>query len=257
MERRDRRRALSVRRLRPVPDALQDRPAAARLDRACARRSRCGRTARRPPTPAMRSTHGRGRAVCAAARRRPRARRCCSWAIGAPGARASVDAALARRRGAARPPSARAAGTASSPSALGFPDTARASRRGRRAGGGRGRARRARSQPGDRYAFERLFRDRLGVAWPEGVRVREVTAALAEAVAAGRLRFTASRGPPYPTTIPATARASTATPPRRGRSWPPPWAATANGDCSGARSERIPAARSAGSPTPIPTSPTS
>ncbi|HWJ55457.1 MAG TPA: 4Fe-4S dicluster domain-containing protein, partial [Vicinamibacterales bacterium] len=43
--------------------------------------------------------------------------------------------------------------------------------------------------PGDRFAFDRAYASRLGVAWPEGVRVREATAALAEAHASGTLRF--------------------------------------------------------------------
>jgi Fe-S oxidoreductase len=43
--------------------------------------------------------------------------------------------------------------------------------------------------PGDRFAFERAYASRLGVTWPEGVRVREATAVLAEAHASGTLRF--------------------------------------------------------------------
>jgi Fe-S oxidoreductase len=43
--------------------------------------------------------------------------------------------------------------------------------------------------PGDRFAFERAYSTRLGITWPDGVRVREVTAALAEAHASGTLRF--------------------------------------------------------------------
>jgi Fe-S oxidoreductase len=43
--------------------------------------------------------------------------------------------------------------------------------------------------PGDRYAFERLYRERLDLAWPAEVTVKEVTTVLAEAVQAGRLRF--------------------------------------------------------------------
>jgi len=45
--------------------------------------------------------------------------------------------------------------------------------------------------PGDRFAFERAYTTRLGVTWPQSVRVREVTAALAEAHASGTLRFQA------------------------------------------------------------------
>lgn len=41
--------------------------------------------------------------------------------------------------------------------------------------------------PGDRFAFERLYEERLGVAWPAGVAVREVTSLLADALADGRL----------------------------------------------------------------------
>jgi len=43
--------------------------------------------------------------------------------------------------------------------------------------------------PGDRYAFERLYRERLNIEWPAGVAIKEVTAVLAEAAAAGRLAF--------------------------------------------------------------------
>jgi Fe-S oxidoreductase len=43
--------------------------------------------------------------------------------------------------------------------------------------------------PGDRYAFERLYRERLNIEWPAAVAVKEVTAVLAEAAAAGRLEF--------------------------------------------------------------------
>jgi Fe-S oxidoreductase len=45
--------------------------------------------------------------------------------------------------------------------------------------------------PGDRFAFEHAYATRLGVTWPEGVGVREATAALAEAHASGTLRFRA------------------------------------------------------------------
>ncbi len=41
--------------------------------------------------------------------------------------------------------------------------------------------------PGDKFAFERAYASRLGLAWPEGVLVREATAALAEAHASGAL----------------------------------------------------------------------
>jgi Fe-S oxidoreductase len=46
--------------------------------------------------------------------------------------------------------------------------------------------------PGDRFAFERVYASRLAVTWPEGVAVREVTAVLAEALDAGRLRLQAA-----------------------------------------------------------------
>jgi Fe-S oxidoreductase len=42
--------------------------------------------------------------------------------------------------------------------------------------------------PGDRYAFERLYGERLGITWPE-VTVREVTDVLAEALVNGKLAF--------------------------------------------------------------------
>lgn len=45
--------------------------------------------------------------------------------------------------------------------------------------------------PEDRYAFEGLYRDRLGLAWPEQVAIKDVTSVLGEALAAGRLRFRA------------------------------------------------------------------
>lgn len=75
-------------------------------------------------------------------------------------------------------------------SALGFPDTARAQAEAVVAAVSASGAREVLVLgPGDRYAFERVFRDRLGVAWPDGVRVREITAVLAEAMTAGALRF--------------------------------------------------------------------
>ena len=43
--------------------------------------------------------------------------------------------------------------------------------------------------PGDRYAFTRVYGDRLGLDWPADVPVREVTDVLADAAAAGRLGF--------------------------------------------------------------------
>lgn len=45
--------------------------------------------------------------------------------------------------------------------------------------------------PADRWTFEYLYPTRLGVHWPEAVRVTEVTTILAAALEAGRLRVTA------------------------------------------------------------------
>jgi Fe-S oxidoreductase len=42
--------------------------------------------------------------------------------------------------------------------------------------------------PGDRYAFETLYGERLGIAWPEVV-IREVTDVLADALVKGKLSF--------------------------------------------------------------------
>src|SRR5262245_35221118 len=47
--------------------------------------------------------------------------------------------------------------------------------------------------PGDRFAFERVYPGRLQTPWPGGIRLREATAVLAEALDAGRLRL---RPPP-------------------------------------------------------------
>ncbi len=46
--------------------------------------------------------------------------------------------------------------------------------------------------PADRFAFERLYGERLGVPWPDGVAVREVTTVLAEALEGGHLALEAS-----------------------------------------------------------------
>jgi Fe-S oxidoreductase len=52
--------------------------------------------------------------------------------------------------------------------------------------------------PGDKWAFEQVYPDRLGLAWPSAVKVTEVTSVLSEAVAQGRLRLTrSSAGSPY------------------------------------------------------------
>ena len=112
----------------------------------------------------------------------------------APGARASVDAALSLldALGVGTAAVGEGCGNGVLASALGFPEIARAQADAVVAGVAAAVARDVLVlSPGDRYAFERLFRDRLGVAWPEGVRVREVTAALAEGLTQGRLRFTA------------------------------------------------------------------
>jgi Fe-S oxidoreductase len=45
--------------------------------------------------------------------------------------------------------------------------------------------------PEDRFAFEGVYRDRLGISWPASVAIREVTSVLAEALAARRLTFRA------------------------------------------------------------------
>jgi Fe-S oxidoreductase len=43
--------------------------------------------------------------------------------------------------------------------------------------------------PGDRFTFEHVYPNRLGLPWPASVAVKEVTIALADAMDAGRLRF--------------------------------------------------------------------
>lgn len=43
--------------------------------------------------------------------------------------------------------------------------------------------------PGDKWTFDHVYGTRLGVAWPSGVTVREVSDVLAEALAAGKLAF--------------------------------------------------------------------
>jgi Fe-S oxidoreductase len=48
----------------------------------------------------------------------------------------------------------------------------------------------------DRWAIEHVYPDRLGLAWPAGVVVKDVTAVLHDALAAGRLRFRPSTGTP-------------------------------------------------------------
>ncbi|HEY8549074.1 MAG TPA: (Fe-S)-binding protein [Vicinamibacterales bacterium] len=52
--------------------------------------------------------------------------------------------------------------------------------------------------PRDRFAFSRLYPERLGLAWPDGVEVVEVTAALADALRDGRLRFRPAGEPSRP-----------------------------------------------------------
>jgi Fe-S oxidoreductase len=53
--------------------------------------------------------------------------------------------------------------------------------------------------PADRWAIEHVYRDRLDLAWPADVVVKDVTTALAEAHREGRLRFRPPSGetPPY------------------------------------------------------------
>lgn len=51
--------------------------------------------------------------------------------------------------------------------------------------------------PADRWTFEHVYPTRLGVAWPEGVSVREAVSVLAEACAAGTLRIRQTAGQPY------------------------------------------------------------
>ncbi|HWB17789.1 MAG TPA: (Fe-S)-binding protein [Vicinamibacterales bacterium] len=48
--------------------------------------------------------------------------------------------------------------------------------------------------PGDRWAFESVYADRLGLEWPAGVRVTEAIVVLARALAAGSLSFRAPDG---------------------------------------------------------------
>jgi Fe-S oxidoreductase len=75
-------------------------------------------------------------------------------------------------------------------SSLGFPDTATAHARAVLADvAAAGCKELLVLAPGDRYAFERLYLERLNIAWPAGVAVKEVTAVLADAAAAGRLKF--------------------------------------------------------------------
>lgn len=73
-------------------------------------------------------------------------------------------------------------------SALGYPDTARAQAADVVAEVTSSQCREVLVlTPGDRFAFERLYGERLGVAWPADVAVREVTSVLAAALAEGRL----------------------------------------------------------------------
>ncbi len=50
--------------------------------------------------------------------------------------------------------------------------------------------------PGDKWAFEQVYPTRIGIPWPETVKVIEVTTVLAEALSDGRLAFTAATGVP-------------------------------------------------------------
>ena len=49
----------------------------------------------------------------------------------------------------------------------------------------------------DRWAFARVYGERLGLDWPEAVRVRDVVDVLAEAAAADRLQFRTENSPPH------------------------------------------------------------
>jgi Fe-S oxidoreductase len=65
--------------------------------------------------------------------------------------------------------------------------------------------------PGDRWAFEAVYGDRLGIAWPAGVRITEAVVVLARALAAGSLSLEPPEdGRPYayhdPCHVPRLAR---------------------------------------------------
>lgn len=105
---------------------------------------------------------------------------------------ASLDAALALLAAAGVRPATIGRGLSNGvvASTLGFPDLAQAQARAvlseiERAGSRQLLVLSA----ADRYAFERVFVERLGVAWPEHVVLTEVTTVLADAVAQGRLAF--------------------------------------------------------------------
>lgn len=52
--------------------------------------------------------------------------------------------------------------------------------------------------PGDYYAFHQLYDERLGIDWPESVEIMELTAFLADQLAAKKLQFrTTENGSPY------------------------------------------------------------
>lgn len=75
-------------------------------------------------------------------------------------------------------------------SSLGFPDTARQLAQATLADLHATNARRLLVLgPGDLFAFRQLYGERLGLSWPGGVALQEVTALLAERLAAGELRL--------------------------------------------------------------------
>jgi Fe-S oxidoreductase len=116
-------------------------------------------------------------------------------------AAASLDAALALLSASGVRPATIGRGFSNGvvASTLGFPDLARSQARAvlseiERAGSRQVLVLSA----GDRYAFERVFGERLGVSWPEHVALAEVTTVLADAVTQGRLAFRRDdKAPPY------------------------------------------------------------
>jgi Fe-S oxidoreductase len=78
-------------------------------------------------------------------------------------------------------------------SSLGFPDTARRLAEANLADlRATGASTLLVLSPGDLFAFRQLYDERLGVDWPAGVKLLEVTTLLAERLAAGELRLTQS-----------------------------------------------------------------
>jgi Fe-S oxidoreductase len=113
----------------------------------------------------------------------------------------SLDAALALLEKAGSRPATIGHGRSNGvvASALGFPDTARRQAQAVLAEVAATGARRVLTlSTEDRYAFERLYRDRLGLEWPGAVEVVDVPTTLAEALADGRLAFRQRLdAPPY------------------------------------------------------------